>query len=384
MPPMTTIVASNGPSARRKPTRESLCDFTRPTWSGRRSGRRRRSTWPAATSRAVRSTTSRARATRWLLSGSNDNGYEPLVEAIARRYGVEAEQVATANGAAGANFQACAAVLEPGDDVLMERPGYDPLPGAARLLGANVVRFERRFEDDYALDPDEVARAMTPRTRLIIITSPHNPTGALADRAALEAIGQIAMQGRRARARRRGLPRRRRRRRCSRRRSSATAAFISTSSLTKSYGLSSLRCGWSLSSPAVAERIRRARDVIDGSGSIADRTAGHARLCATGSARGASHGAPRRQPPARSRVPARTSRDRSGPAAQQHRRLPPPPRRSATRARLPSACSPIAARPSSREVLRSAGPLPAGIRRPERGCARGAGAPGRAWMASEP
>ena len=45
--------------------------------------------------------------------------------------------------------------------------------------------------------------------------------------------------------------------------------FISTSSLTKSYGLSSLRCGWSLSSPAVAERIRRARDVIDGSGSVA-------------------------------------------------------------------------------------------------------------------
>ena len=56
--------------------------------------------------RAVRSTTSRARATRSLLSGSNDNGYEPLVEAIARRYGVRAEQVATANGAAGANFQA--------------------------------------------------------------------------------------------------------------------------------------------------------------------------------------------------------------------------------------------------------------------------------------
>ena len=45
--------------------------------------------------------------------------------------------------------------------------------------------------------------------------------------------------------------------------------FISTSSLTKSYGLAGLRCGWSLSSPAVAERIRRARDVIDGTGSIA-------------------------------------------------------------------------------------------------------------------
>jgi aspartate/methionine/tyrosine aminotransferase len=45
--------------------------------------------------------------------------------------------------------------------------------------------------------------------------------------------------------------------------------FISTNSLTKSYGLASLRCGWTLSSRAVAERIRRARDVIDGTGSIA-------------------------------------------------------------------------------------------------------------------
>jgi aspartate/methionine/tyrosine aminotransferase len=201
------------------------------------------------------------------LSGSNDNGYEPLVEAIARRYGVSAEHVATANGAGGANFQACAAVLEPGDDVLMECPGYDPLLGAARLLGANVVRFERRFEDGYGLDPDAVARAVTPRTRLIIITSPHNPTGALADRAALEAIGQLALEAGahvlvdevyldaadtdRLPAALFGDP------------------FVSTSSLTKSYGLSSLRCGWSLSSAALAERIRRARDVIDGSGSIA-------------------------------------------------------------------------------------------------------------------
>jgi len=206
-----------------------------------------------------------------LLSGSNDNGYQPLLDAIARRYMVRPEQVTTANGAAGANFQAMAAVLEPGDDVLMERPGYDPLPGGARLLGASIVRFDRRFEDDFALDPDAVARALTPRTRLIILSSPHNPTGALADRAALEAIGRLAStasahvlvdevyldaaEPARQPAALIGEP--------------STSPFISTSSLTKSYGLSSLRCGWTISSAAVAERIRRARDVIDGSGSIA-------------------------------------------------------------------------------------------------------------------
>ncbi len=177
MPPMTTIVASNGPSARRKPTRESLCDFTRPTWNGRRSGRRPR--FDLAGSNVLSCTLDDLVGARdaLLLSGSNDNGYQPLVDAIARRYVVRPDQVTTANGAAGANFQALAAVLEPGDDVLMERPGYDPLPGAARLLGANIVRFERRFEDGFALDPDAVARALTPRTRLVIITLAAQPDG---------------------------------------------------------------------------------------------------------------------------------------------------------------------------------------------------------------
>lgn len=202
------------------------------------------------------------------LSGKNDNGYAPLIEAIADRYRVNTAQVTTAQGTSGANFLVCAALLEPGDDVLVERPGYDPLLGTPRLLGARTVRFDRSFDDGYRLDPDRVRRALTPRTRLIIITTPHNPTGALAAREEILEIGRLA--------------------------ESAGAhvlvdevyldvasdqpsddvaarlseAFISTSSLTKSYGLASLRCGWVLSSPAVAERLRRTRDVVDGTGPI--------------------------------------------------------------------------------------------------------------------
>jgi aspartate/methionine/tyrosine aminotransferase len=200
------------------------------------------------------------------LSGHNDDGYGPLVEAIADRYRVSPEWVATANGAAGANFQVCAALLEPGDDVLVERPGYDPLLGAPRMLGANVIRFDRHFEDAYALDPDRVARVLTQRTRLIIVSSPHNPTGAKADRTALAEVGQIARSvGARVLVDQVYLdaagsdlePA-----------VSMDDVFVSTSSLTKSYGLSGLRCGWSLSSPDLAERIRRARDIVDGNGSI--------------------------------------------------------------------------------------------------------------------
>ena len=203
------------------------------------------------------------------LSGRNDEGYEPLVHAIARQYGVRPEQVTTAQGTSGANFQVCAALLEAGDEVLVERPGYDPLLGAPRLLGARVVRFDRVREDRYVLDPDRVKAAMTPRTKLIVITSAHNPTGVVPYPAALQAVGEIAA------------------------RSGAHVlvdevyldtfetesspvqpaallgdVFISSNSLTKAYGLASLRCGWTLSSPEVAERIRRGRDVIDGTGSI--------------------------------------------------------------------------------------------------------------------
>ena len=200
------------------------------------------------------------------LSGANDNGYRPLVEAIAVRYGVEPDRVTTAGGTAGANFFVLAALLEPGDDVLVERPGYDALLGAARLFGARTVRFDRPFESGWELDPDRVRQAMTPRTKAIVITSPHNPTGVAADPAALDEIGRIAQRrgahvvvdevykdvtgDRTPPAAARG------------------DVFVTTSSLTKSYGLSSLRAGWVIASPALTYRVRRARDVVDGTGSI--------------------------------------------------------------------------------------------------------------------
>jgi aspartate/methionine/tyrosine aminotransferase len=200
------------------------------------------------------------------LSGHNDNGYAPLLEAIAQRHGVTPAKVTTAQGTSGANFFVCAALLSPGDDVLVERPGYDPLMGAPRLLGANVIRFDRHFEESYAVDPGRVAGAMTPRTKLVIITSPHNPSGVVADRSALQAVGRIAAaKGAHVLVDEVYLD--------ASASSTPTAAtlgdtFIVTSSLTKSYGLAGLRSGWVLSSEEVAARLRRARDVVDGTGSI--------------------------------------------------------------------------------------------------------------------
>ena len=200
------------------------------------------------------------------LAGANDNGYRPLVEAIGARYGVDADRVTTAGGTAGANFFILAALLGPGDEVLVERPGYDPLLGAARLFGARTVRFERAFDEGFALDPDRVRHAMTPRTKVIVITSPHNPTGVTADAAALDEIGRIA-----ARAGAHVVVDEVYKDLTGDRTPPAAArgdVFATTSSLTKSYGLSSLRAGWVIASPALSYRVRRARDVIDGTGSI--------------------------------------------------------------------------------------------------------------------
>ncbi len=203
------------------------------------------------------------------LNGPNDEGYGPMVDAIARRYGVGVNQVATGTGTSGVNFLVCAALLDAGDDVLVETPGYDPLFAVPQMLGARVLHFPRRFEDGYALDPDLVARAVTDRTRLIIVTNLHNPSGVRASDEALAEVGRIAeragayvlvdevyLDSVNASS---STPR-------------AAALlgdrFITTNSLTKSYGLAGLRCGWALASPEVAERIRRARDIVDGTGAF--------------------------------------------------------------------------------------------------------------------
>lgn len=205
------------------------------------------------------------------LTARNDEGYAPLMEAIAGLYGVSPDRVVHAIGCSGANFLVMAAHVRAGDEVLMESPGYDPMGGACRLLGARVRHFDRPAASGFAVDPEAIRRALTPATRLVIITSPHNPSGATLDRATLTALDALAAETRVAilideayldisrllHGTPDALPR------------AATVGghLISTSSLTKSFGLNGLRCGWAVVPEGVAERLRRVRDVIDGVGS---------------------------------------------------------------------------------------------------------------------
>ena len=202
------------------------------------------------------------------LSGSGGYGYEPLLQAIAARYRVPRESVVTAMGTSMANHLVFAALLQPGDEVLIEHPAYDPLPSLARQLGIGVRRFARRAEDGFALDPDEVARNLGPRTRLVALTNLHNPSGALADDDTLRRVGEVARAaGARVLVDEVYLdalfepePR--------------TSfhlgeTFVVTSSLTKVYGLNGLRCGWVFAEPALAERMWRLTELFVGHGAMA-------------------------------------------------------------------------------------------------------------------
>jgi len=194
------------------------------------------------------------------MDGASHPRYAPLRDAIARRYGVGPEQVVAADGTSMANFLAMAALIEPGDEVLIEQPTYEPLLGAASFLGAEITRFARRAEDDFWIDLTVIERAMSDRTRLIVITNLHNPSSALTEEEDLLALAEIA---KRSNARilidevylDSAVPPRR---------SAAHLGpeFVCTNSLTKVYGLSGLRCGWILAEPELAERMWRLNDLF--------------------------------------------------------------------------------------------------------------------------
>ncbi len=120
------------------------------------------------------------------------SAWEGLRERIAIYNGVPSEEVLPALGTSHALWTAYASLLAPGDEVLVESVRYEPLHRIAEGVGARTAFFERRIEDGFALDPACVERAMTDRTRAIVLTNLHNPTGVRADDVAIRSIAAIA------------------------------------------------------------------------------------------------------------------------------------------------------------------------------------------------
>jgi len=126
------------------------------------------------------------------INGDDSYGYPPLQQAVAAHHGVNPDCVVESAGTSMANHLAMAAIIEPGDEVLIEHPAYGPILDVAQYLQANVKRFRRAEENGWAIDPADVRRCVTPKTRLIVITNLHNPTSALTPESVLREIGDIA------------------------------------------------------------------------------------------------------------------------------------------------------------------------------------------------
>ena len=195
------------------------------------------------------------------INGDSTYGYAPLQLAIAKKYGVDPDCVVAAAGTSMANHLAMAALLDPGDEALIEHPAYELLVSTASYLGADVKRFARAEASGYALDAAEIRRVIGPKTKLIVLTNLHNPSSVLAPESALREVGDVARSiGARVLvdevyldAVYENTPR------------SAFhlgPEFVITNSLTKVYGLSGLRCGWILARPDLARAMWRLNDLF--------------------------------------------------------------------------------------------------------------------------
>jgi aspartate/methionine/tyrosine aminotransferase len=185
-----------------------------------------------------------ARGLEDLALGYGDHAGLPRLRAlVAQGEGLTAADVLATPGAAAALFIAATSLLKEGDRMLVARPNYATNIETPRALGCRVDFLDLTHENGWRVDPAEVERLMTPETRLVSLTCPHNPTGASMSEADLRRI-VAAVEARGARlifdetyrdmTFGAALPMA----------ASLSPSAISVSSLSKTYGLPGIRAGW--------------------------------------------------------------------------------------------------------------------------------------------
>ncbi|WP_380158442.1 pyridoxal phosphate-dependent aminotransferase [Kineococcus sp. R86509] len=127
-------------------------------------------------------------------------GLPVLREAIAAKtardsgYQVSPAQVLVTNGGKQAVYEAFAAILDPGDELLLPAPYWTTYPEAARLAGGVAVEVFAGLEQGYKVTVDQLEAARTPRTKALLFCSPSNPTGAVYSPEEVRAIGHWALE----------------------------------------------------------------------------------------------------------------------------------------------------------------------------------------------
>ena len=191
------------------------------------------------------------------------NGGNPFIlDLLANRYGLGRESVLGTTGATSALSLIYRALVQPGEHILVETPGFDLFQELAQSQGIRVSQFSRDG-DRFTVNLNDLVARLQPTTKLIVISNLHNPSGMAVSTADLETLarlveargirvvvdevyGEYADYDTRPRAAAQISP-----------------AFISVSSLTKIYGLSTLRCGWIVAAPEIMLPIRTLADRTD-------------------------------------------------------------------------------------------------------------------------
>ncbi len=198
------------------------------------------------------------------MGGTGPYGYQPLMQRLSAKAEVAEDCLVYTLGTSMANFIALTALLHRGDEVLVERPTYDPLLNILEHIGVRINRFERLAEKGCRIGLGEVERKLTPHTKLVVLCNLHNPSSALTDDNTMRQVGEMAAQvGARVlvdevyletlfdRPQRSAFH--------------LGPNFIITNSLTKAYGLSGIRCGWILAEPDLARQMWQVVDLTYGS-----------------------------------------------------------------------------------------------------------------------
>ncbi len=194
-------------------------------------------------------------------------GNRELRELIAQDYlGLSPDRILVTTGCIEANFVAFTSIVQPGDHVIVEHPNYQQLYEVPRALGGKVDLLRLRYEDNYKLNVDELNEMVTPKTKLIVISHPNNPTGSVITLETLKSIIEIIEDNniyllsdeiyRELSFTQKPLP------------PAATLSdhAISNSSMSKLHGLPGLRIGWMVADKSIidiAKEIRSYTTICD-------------------------------------------------------------------------------------------------------------------------
>jgi aspartate/methionine/tyrosine aminotransferase len=171
-------------------------------------------------------------------------------------YNCNKDNVIPTTGGSEANFLVFLAMLEQDDEVIVEQPGYSPLWLVPEMLGARIIPWERKFENKFALDIESLKTKTNDRTKMIVITNLHNPSGVLIDNSTLRSVSEIANDhnalllidemfldaGNTPQKTAFGMD-----------------SVIVTSSVSKIYGIGGLRTGWIIAENDIAKKCLQAK-----------------------------------------------------------------------------------------------------------------------------